>query len=57
MLLLREGCGSKMQSKEKHLEEKEILVVFLLIVLLTTSLRLEHSTVKLIWGRGKIQRF
>lgn len=46
-----------MQSKEKHLEEKEILVVFLLMVLLTTSLKLEHSTVKLIWGRGKIQRF
>lgn len=38
MLLLGKGCGSKMQSKEKHLEEKEIMVVFLLIVLLITCL-------------------
>lgn len=45
-----------MQSKEKRLEEKEILVVFLLIVLLITSLIVDHSTVKLIWGRGEMHR-
>lgn len=52
MLLFGEGCGSKMQSKEK-----EILVVFLLVALFITSLILEHSTVKLMWGRGEMQSF